>query len=73
MGSSCFRRGNRKNLEYIETYLDKHNCCADIELVGSRCEEKCRKGPNVEINGLMYHEVSREMLADLLEQVLGKR
>jgi len=70
MGSSCFRRGNRMNLEFIEAYLEEHGCTAEVELVGSRCEEKCRKGPNLEINGRMYHEVSREMLADLLGQVI---
>jgi len=60
------------NLEFIEAYLEKHGSDADIELAGSRCEEQCRKGPNLEINGRMYHEVSREMLAELLEQVCHK-
>jgi len=73
MGSSCFRRGNRKNLEFIETYLQEHGLVAEVELVGSRCEEECRKGPNLEINGRMYHEVSLEILVDLLEQVVGRR
>ncbi len=71
MGSSCFRRGNRMNLEFIEAYLEEHGYTAEVELVGSRCEEKCRKGPNLEINGRMYHEVSQEMLVDLLDQVIG--
>jgi NADH:ubiquinone oxidoreductase subunit E len=72
MGSSCFRRGNRKNLEFIEAYLEEHGFVAEVELVGSRCEEKCRKGPNLEINGRMYHEVSQEILVELLEQVIGR-
>jgi len=73
MGSSCFRRGNRKNLEFIEAYLQEHNFVAEVELVGSRCEEECRKGPNLELNGRMYHGVSLEILAELLEQVVGRR
>jgi len=72
MGSACFRRGNRKNLEYIETYLAEHEVTADIDLVGSRCEEMCPKGPNLMINGRMYHEVSLEMLTDLLDELIGK-
>ncbi|HOP40101.1 MAG TPA: (2Fe-2S) ferredoxin domain-containing protein [Geobacteraceae bacterium] len=72
MGSSCFRRGNRKNLEFIETYLEEHDCTADVELVGSRCEENCRKGPNIEINGQMFHGVNQEMLAELLQGLVGK-
>lgn len=71
MGSSCFRRGNRMNLEFIETYLEEHDCVADVELVGSRCEEKCRMGPNLEINGQMYHGVNQEMLAELLQELFG--
>lgn len=66
MGSSCFRRGNRMNLEFIEQYIDDHGCSAEVELVGSRCEELCRKGPNLQINGQMYHEVNLEMLSELL-------
>jgi NADH:ubiquinone oxidoreductase subunit E len=71
MGSSCFRRGNRMNLEFIEQYIDDHDCAAEVELVGSRCEELCRKGPNLQINGQMYHEVNLEMLSDLLEHYVG--
>ncbi len=72
MGSSCFRRGNRKNLEFIESYMDDHGCVADVELVGSRCEEQCRKGPNIQINGKMFHEVTQEMLHDILQNHVGK-
>jgi NADH:ubiquinone oxidoreductase subunit E len=70
MGSSCFRRGNRKNLEYIEKYLEENDCIAAVELVGSRCEELCRKGPNLQINGRMFHEVNQEMLSELLERYI---
>ena len=72
MGSSCFRRGNRKNLEFIEKYLEDNDCTAEVELVGSRCEEQCRKGPNLQINGRMYHEVDQVMLSDLMEQYVGR-
>lgn len=72
MGSSCFRRGNRKNLEFIETYIEKHDCAAEVELLGSRCEEECRRGPNIQINGQMFHEVNEEMLYDLLRRHVGR-
>lgn len=72
MGSSCFRRGNRKNLEFIETYLEEHGLSAQVELVGSRCEEQCRKGPNLQINGEIFHGVNQEMLAELMERFVGK-
>lgn len=73
MGSSCFRRGNRMNLEFIEQYIDEHGCAAEVELVGSRCEELCRQGPNLQINGRMYHGVDLEMLSGLLDQYVGNK
>lgn len=68
MGSSCFARGNRKNLEVVEQYLAKHGVQAAVELSGSRCEECCQKGPNIRINGTMYHQVDSGSLIDLLHQ-----
>ena len=73
MGSSCFQRGSKRNLEFIEDWLEMHGCAATVELVGSRCEEACRKGPVLEINGRPYFGVSLEVLADLMEQQIGKK
>jgi hypothetical protein len=61
------------NLEYIEAYLLERKCAASVELVGSRCEDECRKGPNLEINGQAFHGVNLEILAELLEQFVGKK
>lgn len=72
MGSACFRRGNRKNLEFIEAFLEEHGYTADIELVGSRCEEMCPKGPNLSINDRLYHEVDLQTLTALLTELVGK-
>lgn len=66
MGSSCFARGNRKNLELVERYLETHGLHVQVELAGSRCEEFCRLGPNVEINGTMHHSVDTGTMIDLL-------
>lgn len=71
MGSSCFQRGSKINLEFIEAWLQSHRCAATVELVGSRCEDACRKGPNLEIDGRPYHGVNLEILADLMERHFG--
>ena len=68
MGSSCFARGNEKNLQVIEKFLAEHNLGASVDLAGSRCEELCTMGPNISINGRMFHNVDRETLVDLLQQ-----
>jgi NADH:ubiquinone oxidoreductase subunit E len=41
--------------------------------VGSRCEEECRKGPNLQINGQMFHEVNQEKLTELLLEFIEKK
>ena len=49
MGSSCFARGNSKNLQLIQKFISERNLDAEIELTGLRCCDKCSKGPNITI------------------------
>ena len=70
MGSSCFARGNEKNLELIEKFLEKHALAANVQLSGSLCECCCGQGPNIRINDKVYHAVSREKLPGILEREL---
>lgn len=70
MGSSCFARGNQKNLEILESLnLEKQFDC-EIELYGSRCENKCSSGPNIEIDGIFYSKINPGSLIDLLNNVV---
>lgn len=66
MGSSCFARGNQANLELIQSFIREHDLGTEVQLVGSRCEGKCASGPNLSIDGQDYHNVDRQVLADLL-------
>ncbi len=66
MGSACFARGNAHNLERIEKYLKEFGMTANIELVGSRCENQCASGPNIIVNGRMYHAVDEKRLEEIL-------
>ncbi len=70
MGSSCFARGNAKNLQLIQSFLDQNNIKAEIELVGMRCCNRCAVGPNITIDDKEYHHVDNEMLLDILEKIL---
>ncbi|MCF7848496.1 MAG: (2Fe-2S) ferredoxin domain-containing protein [Kiritimatiellales bacterium] len=67
MGSSCFARGNRENLEQVETYLHANRIAAEVGLVGCRCRGECGRGPNIEFNGILHHQVDSGTLLDLLE------
>lgn len=68
MGSSCFARGNREHLEQIENYLQENELDSDVRLAGCRCRNECGRGPNIEINGTLHHEVDAGTLQDLLEE-----
>ncbi len=75
MGSSCFSRGNNRNIEVIQDYLATHQLPPMVELVGHLCQGHCKSGPNVTINGKMYHEVDPIVIIGLLNHFTleGKR
>lgn len=69
MGSACFARGNAQNLEFLTEYIDKNKLDATIEIVGSRCTEKCADGPNITVNGTEYKNVDKEKLNEILKKI----
>lgn len=68
MGSSCFVRGNNKNLQVISKYVEDNNLDAEIELTGLRCCNFCSKGPNITIDGVEYNNVDAGTLVDILDK-----
>ena len=52
MGSSCFARGNARNVELAEAFLDAHpEIEARVDLRGGLCCDRCADGPNVVVDG----------------------
>ncbi len=72
MGSSCFSRGNNRNIEVIQDYLSSQKLPPGVELSGHLCEGHCKAGPNVAINGKMYHEVDPIVIIGLLNHYTMK-
>lgn len=72
MGSSCFARGNSKNLQTIQSFIDKNHLDAEIELEGLRCCDKCSKGPNITIDDVEYNNIDSGTLLDILEKHFKK-
>ncbi len=70
LGSSCFSRGNKTNLEVIQKYLTDNQLDADVHFSGHLCEEKCSKGPMITINGHVYEEVNMSRLYKILQEEL---
>jgi NADH:ubiquinone oxidoreductase subunit E len=72
MGSSCFSRGNNRNLEVVQEYLKTQKLPPTVELIGHLCEGHCNSGPNVTINGKLYHAVDPIVILGLLNHFIPK-
>jgi NADH:ubiquinone oxidoreductase subunit E len=70
LGSSCFSRGNKANLEVIQNYLKDNHLEADVHFSGHLCEERCSKGPIISINDRVYEEVTLSRLHKILQEEL---
>jgi len=66
MGSSCFSRGNNRNIEVIESVLASGTARTCCQLQGHLCQDLCKLGPNIVINGHVHHEVDPVTLMTLL-------
>ena len=69
MGSACFARGNYKNAEIIEQYINNNNLDAKIEVYGARCENKCENGPNIYVDDQCITIEDEEKLMEILESL----
>lgn len=69
MGSSCFARGNEKNLELCEKFLAERGLQdeVDCELSGSLCTGNCAAGPVVIANDKVYTHVDAGVMTDILK------
>ncbi len=70
MGSSCFARGNKENLEIIKGFLKKNRIEAEVILTGNLCAEKCNTGPNLYFNNRLFQNVDNSQIDRLLSEVL---
>lgn len=68
MGSSCFARGNNENLHLLEEFIEKNNLDLKVELIGSRCEDMCEKGPYIVIDDVAYENIQEDDLNKILTE-----
>ena len=75
MGSSCFARGNEKNVALCEEFLAARGLRddVDVELGASLCTGNCAQGPVVIVNGKTYTNVDRGVMKDILENLFPER
>lgn len=68
LGSSCFSRGNRSNLEAIRKYIGDNGLDTVITLTGCLCQDKCGHGPVVIIDQNTYEDVNLSRLDKILKE-----
>ena len=73
MGSSCFARGNEKNLAACEEFLAARGLRdeVDVELGASLCTSNCAQGPIVMVNGKTYANVDRGVMLDIMDDLFA--
>lgn len=70
LGSSCFARGNEKNLQIIEDFISSNNLTdgVDLDFGCCLCQGACAAGPNISINNKTYGKVDSSMMLELLKK-----
>ena len=71
LGSSCFARGNEKNLRVIENFLEQRNLKdeVDIKLGCSLCRNLCNQGPILVVNDRTYTNVDAGMTLAIMKDL----
>jgi NADH:ubiquinone oxidoreductase subunit E len=69
MGSSCFARGNEKNVSLCERFLAARGLRDEVDVVlgASLCTGNCAQGPIVIVDGQVHTQVDEGVMMDLLE------
>jgi NADH:ubiquinone oxidoreductase subunit E len=71
-GSSCFSRGNKENLAFIQCYLKEHDLAANVSFKGQLCGGRCKESPIIIINEIVYTEVDEKKLSHILTDIFKK-
>ncbi len=72
LGSSCFARGNKKTLDAIQSYINKHKLVEKVFLHGGHCFGHCEKGPILKVNQKIYEKVDHLNVIDILTNEFEK-
>ena len=71
MGSACFSRGNARTVPVIQEYLREKGLEEAVKVTGILCQNQCRQGPTLSIDGECVCGVEPTTLLELLDERLG--
>ena len=71
IGSSCFSRGNERNVEVVQKFLEENNLKdeIDVELEGSLCQGRCADGPIILDDDKVYPKVDSGVMLDIMKKL----
>jgi len=72
MGSACFSRGNIRTLELIQRCLKERGLERRVRVTGTLCQDRCRQGPNITLQGECFCGLEPPAILELLEELLGE-
>ncbi|MFO7895465.1 MAG: (2Fe-2S) ferredoxin domain-containing protein [Candidatus Cloacimonadales bacterium] len=70
LGSSCYPRGNKANLQKIKQFIEDNHLQERVNLKGSLCLKKCKEGPVLVIDGEIFTKINEMSVIDLLQEKL---
>jgi NADH:ubiquinone oxidoreductase subunit E len=70
MGSACFSRGNAATVPVLQEFIQSKGLADAVKITGTLCQNRCRQGPNLSIDGDCLCGVEPSALPELLEERL---
>jgi NADH:ubiquinone oxidoreductase subunit E len=71
LGSSCYSRGNDKNLRIIQDYLKRNKIEQKIDFKGNLCSEQCDRGPILQFGDKIYEHIDESNIISILDNEFG--
>ena len=68
MGSACYLLGAQELIETIQSLPEERQ--PQIDLRGSTCLKACGQGPNITVDGELFHNVTPELFLRIISEKL---
>lgn len=71
VGSACYARGNARTVPAVQAFLRERGLQDEVQVTATLCQNQCRQGPNLCLDGECLCSVSPESVAEVLESRLN--
>lgn len=70
VGSACYARGNARTVPAVQAFLREQGLQDEVSVTATLCQNQCRQGPNLCLDGECLCGVSPESVTEVLESRL---